>query len=196
MELNLQSLFGSMCTVQLYPLAEIPQPLPHLGSNTRTLVSQDRRHLFLIPWLHSLYLASVEIPCKAHSYSEDLRYSLWSPSYSLRVWFTAASIAGLRASEKQIISWRRYKYVTGAFTPFQEKMKVGTRYGTLISNQLWCGSGSALILVGWIRIQEGKKWPTKKKKVKKFHVFKCWMLSVEGWRLLLYFGRPPWKPIF
>jgi hypothetical protein len=26
----------------------------------------------------------------------------------------------------------------------------------------------------------------KKKKVKKFHVLKCWMFSFEGWRLLLY----------
>jgi hypothetical protein len=32
------------------------------------------------------------------------------------------------------------------------------------------GSGSALILVGWIRIQEGKNAPQKQEKVKKFHV--------------------------
>jgi hypothetical protein len=47
---------------------------------------------------------------------------------------------------------------------------------------LCCGSGSALILVGWIRIriQEGKK-PTKNKKVyKNFMFLKCWILSFEG----------------
>jgi hypothetical protein len=34
----------------------------------------------------------------------------------------------------------------------------------------------------WIRIQEGKNDPQKlkKKKVKKCHVLKCWMFSVEG----------------
>ncbi len=49
-----------MCIcAQLYSLAETPQPLPpppptpgnYLGSYTRALlVSQDRRHLFAIPW--------------------------------------------------------------------------------------------------------------------------------------------------
>ncbi len=39
---------------------------------------------------------------------------------------------------------------------------------------------------GWsrIRIQKGKN-PQKRKKVKKYHVLKCWMFSYEGWRLLL-----------
>jgi hypothetical protein len=39
------------------------------------------------------------------------------------------------------------------------------------------GSGSALILVGWLRIQGGQKWPTKID-VKTFNVFtgKCWCL--------------------
>ncbi len=46
-------------------------------------------------------------------------------------------------------------------------------------------STSALILVGWIRIQEGKSDPQKLKIVKKFNVLKCWMSSFEGWRLLL-----------
>jgi hypothetical protein len=32
----------------------------------------------------------------------------------------------------------------------------------------------------WIRIQKGKNDPQKEKKVKTFHVFKCWMLSFEG----------------
>jgi hypothetical protein len=44
--------------------------------------------------------------------------------------------------------------------------------------------GSVLILVCWIRIQEGKK-DEQKKIVNKFYVLKCWMVSFEGWRLLL-----------
>jgi hypothetical protein len=32
----------------------------------------------------------------------------------------------------------------------------------------------------WNRIQEGKNDPEKYKKVKKFHVLKCWMFSFEG----------------
>jgi hypothetical protein len=43
-----------------------------------------------------------------------------------------------------------------------------------------CGSGSALILVYWIRIQEDEKDPQQEKKVKKVHVLKGWMLSLEG----------------
>jgi hypothetical protein len=52
MELDLQSLFGLLCTA-VYSLAETPQVSPprHLGSYTRArLVSQDRRHLFVTPW--------------------------------------------------------------------------------------------------------------------------------------------------
>ncbi len=41
-----------------------------------------------------------------------------------------------------------------------------------------------------IQIQEGKNDPQKKKKVKKFHVLNCWMVSFKGWRLLLQLGRP------
>jgi hypothetical protein len=39
--------------------------------------------------------------------------------------------------------------------------------------------GSALVLVGWVRIRihEGKKDP---QKLNKFHVLKYWMLSFEG----------------
>ncbi len=55
MEVDLQSLFGSC--VLLYSLADTPQlpPLtPHLGSNTRALVSQNGRHLFVTLWtLHA-----------------------------------------------------------------------------------------------------------------------------------------------
>ncbi len=32
---------------------------------------------------------------------------------------------------------------------------------------------------------EGQKRPRKIDKLKKFHVLKCWMFSVEGWRLLM-----------
>jgi hypothetical protein len=46
MELDLQSLFGFLCTAVL--IAETPQLPPHLGSYTRALlVSQDRRHIFV-----------------------------------------------------------------------------------------------------------------------------------------------------
>jgi hypothetical protein len=52
MELDLQSLVGphvNRCYIGLIP--RTPPP-PHLGSYTRTLlVSQDRRHLFVTPWL-------------------------------------------------------------------------------------------------------------------------------------------------
>jgi hypothetical protein len=39
-------------------------------------------------------------------------------------------------------------------------------------------------IVMWIRIQEGKK-TLKKENVKKFHVLKCMMFSLEGCRLHL-----------
>jgi hypothetical protein len=45
------------------------------------------------------------------------------------------------------------------------------------------GSGSAWIRINlscWIRIQEGKNYPQKKNKVKKFHVLNCWVFSFEG----------------
>jgi hypothetical protein len=38
------------------------------------------------------------------------------------------------------------------------------------------------ILIGWIRIQEGKNNP---QKVKNGIVFKCWMFTFESWRRLL-----------
>ncbi len=58
MELDLQSLFGLLCTAVLIGWdPAIPPPLdPHWGSYTRALVvSQDRRHLFVIPWLTYYY---------------------------------------------------------------------------------------------------------------------------------------------
>jgi hypothetical protein len=53
MELDLQSLFGLLCTAVL--IVGTPQPPPpqtHLGSYTRALlVGQDRRHLFINRWV-------------------------------------------------------------------------------------------------------------------------------------------------
>jgi hypothetical protein len=40
-------------------------------------------------------------------------------------------------------------------------------------------------LVGWIRIQEGKKNEKKWNKVEKFHGLKSWIFFFEAWRLLL-----------
>ncbi len=59
MELDLQSLFGLLCTaVRIGRDPATPYPLPPLlGSYTRTLlVSQGRRHLFLTPGIHVCYL--------------------------------------------------------------------------------------------------------------------------------------------
>jgi hypothetical protein len=53
MELDLQSLFGLMCTAVLigWDPTFHNSPPPHLGSCTMALlVSQDRRHLFVTPW--------------------------------------------------------------------------------------------------------------------------------------------------
>ncbi len=59
-ELDLQSLFGLLCTavpIGWYP-ATPPVP-PHLGSYTRALfVHQDLRHLFVTPWYQYLTLFS------------------------------------------------------------------------------------------------------------------------------------------
>ncbi len=52
MELDLQNLFGLLCTAVLIGWDSATSPLPpHPGSYTRALlVSQDRRHLFVTPW--------------------------------------------------------------------------------------------------------------------------------------------------
>jgi len=55
-----------------------------------------------------------------------------------------------------------------------------------------CGSGSATILIGWTRIQVGKKWFTKKAKLKKVNVLKRWMFYLEGWRHLLILDALHW----
>ncbi len=67
MELDLQSLFGLLCTAVLigWDPAASPPPSPHLGSYTRALlVSQDWWHLFVTPWggsgIHSI--RSIEGP--------------------------------------------------------------------------------------------------------------------------------------
>jgi hypothetical protein len=51
MELDLQSLFGLLCTEQLYSLVETPSPAFGLIHEGDILVSQDRRHLFVTPWV-------------------------------------------------------------------------------------------------------------------------------------------------
>ncbi len=40
----------------------------------------------------------------------------------------------------------------------------------------------------------GQNCPTKLEKIKKFNGLKCWMFSFEGLRLLLWLGRPLWRP--
>ena len=58
---DLQSLFGlhATCRAQLYSLVETPQLPPSPRSWTRItralLVSKDRRHLFVTPWLCPVY---------------------------------------------------------------------------------------------------------------------------------------------
>jgi hypothetical protein len=61
MEIDLQSLFGLLCTAVLigWDPATLPPP-PHLGSFTRALlVRQDRRHLFVTPCLPETYICPV-----------------------------------------------------------------------------------------------------------------------------------------
>jgi hypothetical protein len=74
----------------------------------------------------------------------------------------------LRAKEKERLqepikgeSWRRVVFIRYRYSQY-------------------CGSGPALILASRIRIQKRKNVPQKLKKVKKFHVSKCWMWSFEG----------------
>ncbi len=56
MELDLQSLFGLLCTAVLIGWDPATPPLlPHLGSYTRALLAgKDRRHLFVTPCLHQM----------------------------------------------------------------------------------------------------------------------------------------------
>ncbi len=55
MELDLQSLFGLLCTAVLIGRDPATPPLPPLGSYTRALlVSQDRRHLFVTSCCRSI----------------------------------------------------------------------------------------------------------------------------------------------
>ncbi len=74
MELDLHSL-GSMCSAQLYSLAETPRPSPPPSPAfgliyEGLLVSQDRRRLFVTPWglsfaLQERNLVDVSIPRSA-----------------------------------------------------------------------------------------------------------------------------------
>ncbi len=55
MELDLQSLFGLLCTAVHRSWDPETPPPPHLGSYTRALlVKQDRRHLFVTPLVSRL----------------------------------------------------------------------------------------------------------------------------------------------
>jgi hypothetical protein len=72
MEFDLQSLLGLLCTAVLSGWDPATLPLaPHLGSYTRALfVSQDRRHLFVTPWLvsnESDYCAKSEAVAFCHT---------------------------------------------------------------------------------------------------------------------------------
>jgi hypothetical protein len=62
-----------MCSgAQLYSLAETPPtppptPPPLLGSYTRALlVSQDRQHLFVTPWLAWIFEVKINVSCQRH----------------------------------------------------------------------------------------------------------------------------------
>ncbi len=62
-------------------------------------------------------------------------------------------------------------------------------FNSVFRIRIWIGSGvnqvSKFVFGIRIRIQEGKNFPQKQKKIKNFHVFKCWTFSFEGGRLLL-----------
>ncbi len=52
-ELDLQSIFGLLCTAVLIGWDPAIPPLPpHLAHWLTLLVSQDRRHLYVTPWFH------------------------------------------------------------------------------------------------------------------------------------------------
>ncbi len=80
MELDIQSLFGlnvNSCTH--WPRLHPPPISPHLGSYTRALlVSQDKRHLFVTPWIERL-----RNPLIVRLWSVDI-YSTVHPEISLR----------------------------------------------------------------------------------------------------------------
>jgi hypothetical protein len=114
-------------------------------------------------------------------------------------WFLAP-IAGLK------LPTRRHPLNRFAPTPINIPLGPSHRVGRVLSFSPVVGigtsptrisdpdpHGSALIWVArsgsaiWMRIkiQEGKMTYKNRKKVRNFHVFKNWMFSFKGWRLLL-----------
>ncbi len=91
MEVDLQSLFGLYVTwcAQLYSLAETPQfPPPRTWTRiTRALlVSQDRRHLFVTPWLVVIIL--IRYPMNQGSQHENIFSFMFSfPEVSFQWYF-------------------------------------------------------------------------------------------------------------
>jgi hypothetical protein len=83
MELDLQSLFGLVCTAVLIGWAPQRPPPPQLGSYTcALLVSQGRRHLFLWPSYYSLLVCLLSVCHLRHRYklaSASLRASVERP---------------------------------------------------------------------------------------------------------------------
>ncbi len=90
MELDLQSLFGLLCTAVLIDWdPATPPPLStHLGSYKRALlVSKDRRHLFVTPGMNALTptfialfrsnIQSPSVPVNMDPYSEMWNKRIW-----------------------------------------------------------------------------------------------------------------------
>ncbi len=85
-ELDIQSLFGILCTaVRIGWDPAIPPPPPrHLGSYTRApLVSQDRRHLFVNPWCNSFRAHSFLHQVSGQIFSDDVAVYSVLPGYFL-----------------------------------------------------------------------------------------------------------------
>ncbi len=89
MELDLQSLFGLLCTaVHIGRDTETPPSPTHLGSYTRALlVSQNKRHLFLKPpavmSLNELFLAGNTLYTVLLKFQDFLEYPAPDPRRSI-----------------------------------------------------------------------------------------------------------------
>jgi hypothetical protein len=61
-------------------------------------------------------------------------------------------------------------------------------YFTVLIFSIWPsgGEGGEGGLKVWNLDPGGQKWPENYKTFYKFHLMKCWMFSIEGWRFLLY----------
>jgi hypothetical protein len=82
LELDLQSLFGLLCTAVLIGSDPAPPPPPHFGSYMKALlVSQDRRHLFVTPPAPNLFLSAGHgcfyiVLCPEELFLIDLQYKV------------------------------------------------------------------------------------------------------------------------